>query len=215
MAYKKIAKKRRKSIRLHSFFRGIDSVNDDLVTSLSSAKECFNFDTSTGALTSLRGFSYLDIKPFGGFWAVFQNSGYRMDNGKKFYSAIMVDDSGYLMGYDFTEYGTAGELYEAPTDGFHFTSVPEMIEYKKDGVDAMLFSSPTDGLVVWNGGASYPQKIENAPLITSMAMHSERLFVTVAQQTDKVWFSQVLDPTDWKVSLDGAGLMTDEASVRK
>jgi hypothetical protein len=103
---------------------------------------------------------------------VYQNSGYRIDNGKKFYSAIMVDDSGLLMGYDFNEYGLAGELYQAPSEGFRFTSVPEMVEYKKDGVDAMLFSSPTDGLVVWYGGSSNPQKVENAPLITSMAMHS-------------------------------------------
>lgn len=205
MSYKKIAKKSKKTIRLSSFLRGIDSVSDDLVASISTAKECFNFDVNSGALTALNGFSYLGVKEFDGFWAVFQNSGYRKTTGKKVYSAIMVDETGLLMGHDFDEYGRAGQLYETSQDGFRFTSVPQMIEYKKDGVDAMLFSSPTDGLVVWEGKGTEPRKIENTPLITSMALHSERLFVTVKGRTDRVWFSSVLEPTEWDVSLDGAG----------
>ena len=205
MAYKKIAKRRKKTIRLNSFLRGVDSVNDDLVSSPNSAKECFNFDVSTGALIPLRGFSLLEVKPFAQFWAVFQNSGYSIIDGKKFYSAVLVNNDGVLMGYDFNENGSRGELYEAPFDGFRFTSIPQMLEYKKNGEDAMLFSSPTDGLVVWSGGTSSPQKIENAPMITSMALHSERLFVTIADRTDKVWFSQVLEPTNWDIALDGAG----------
>ena len=205
MPYKKIKQRTRKTVRLNSFMRGIDNLKDDLQTSVDSAKECFNFDTSSGALTPLRGFSNIEVKPFTGFWAIFQNSGYSIIDGKKFYSMVMVDTSGKLMGCDYNDFGIMGEVYESPDEGFRFTSVPQMVEYKNEGADAMLFSSPTDGLVVWNGGTDFPQKIENAPLITSMALHGERLFVTVADRTDKVWFSQVFDPTKWEVSLSGAG----------
>ncbi|MBE5732948.1 MAG: hypothetical protein E7353_07965 [Clostridiales bacterium] len=205
MNYKKIIQKPRKTVRLNSFFKGVDSINDDMVANLNSAKECYNFDSSTGALTPLTGFAEVFLKPFTGYWLVAQNSGYSMIDGRKFYSAVFVDDKGKLMTYDFDENGNAGDLYEVGDDAFHFTSKPQMIEYKEKGEDAMLFSSPTDGLVTWRGGAEPPEQIKNAPLITSMAKHSERLFVTVAGRTDKVWFSDVLDPTNWNVSLQDAG----------
>lgn len=212
MAYKKIIRKPKKTIRLNSFFKGIDSINDDMVASVNSAKECYNFDTSTGALTPLSGFSEQTIKAFTGFWLVAENSGYVSSYGEKFSTVVFVDYNGRLMSYDVDEYGTVGDLFEAPEGSFCFTSKPQMIEYKRDGTNVMLFCSATDGLVSWAGGTSEPKQIDSAPPITSMAKHSERLFVTVADKKDKVWFSDVLDPTNWTVSLDEAGYIgfTDE-----
>lgn len=204
MKYKKIIAKPQKKIRLNSFLRGIDNEHDDMVASLNSAKEFYNFDISTGSLTPLKGFVEQELKPFGGFWTVAQNSGHTED-GKKYYSAVFVDDTGLLMGYDFDEHGNAGIMYEAPDQSYRFTSVPQITEYKKDGKDAVLLTSPTDGMVVWLEDGYQPRKIENAPLITSMAKHGERLFVTVADRADRVWYSDEVDPTNWNVSLDGAG----------
>ena len=205
MAYKKIARKSKKVLRLNSFFKGVDSEHDDMVASINSAKECYNFDSSTGALTPLIGYEEVEVKPFSGFWTIGYNSSYNDMYKRKMHSAIFVDYEGRLMSYDFDEFGNAGELIEAEESGYRFTSKPQMLEYKKDGVDAMLFSSPTDGLVTWLGSNSAPTKVESAPLITSMALHGERLFVTIADRMDRVWFSDVLDPTNWNVSLQEAG----------
>ncbi len=205
MGYKKIMQKPRKIIRLNSFIKGIDSINDDMIATFNSAKECYNFDVTSGALTPLRGYEEINLKPFTGYWLVAQNSWFNEIENRKCYSAIFVDDVGRLMGYDFDENGNPSELYEASDGSFRFTSKPQMIEYKDKGVDTMLFCSSTDGLVTWLGKGTEPTQIKDTPPITSMAKHSERLFVTVAGKMDKVWFSDDLDPTNWNISLQEAG----------
>lgn len=61
-------------------------------------------------------------------------------------------------------------------------------------------------MYVWDG-VNAPYRVENAPDITSMALHYERLFVTVDGEKNAVWFSDDLDPTNWDASLAGGGFI--------
>lgn len=48
--------------------------------------------------------------------------------------------------------------------------------------------------------------VEDAPPVTSMCAHGERLFLTDADG-DAVWFSDDFDPANWNVSLSEAGFI--------
>ena len=61
-------------------------------------------------------------------------------------------------------------------------------------------------MVVWDG-VSDPYEVLDAPKISSMALHYERLFATVDGEKNSVWFSDDLDPTNWSMSLDEAGFI--------
>ena len=85
-----------------------------------------------------------------------------------------------------------------------FTSVPNAIYYNLNGEDVMLITSATDGMLVFQ-----PQKINplltDAPKITSMCRHYERIFAIEEGKRTKLVFSANLDPTNWNVDIDEAG----------
>lgn len=205
MGYKKIVRRPLKNLRLNALFRGEDNVKDDMVASINSAKECYNFDLSTGALTPLKGYREVELKPFTRFWSISHFHSYSGISGDRVHTAVFVDSTGQLMSCNLDEYGNPMDLYDVPDDSYKFTSKPQMLSYGVGADGIILFCSPTDGLVSWKGGTSSPQRVENAPPITSMAMHNERLFATVEGKRDRVWFSDDCNPTNWTVSLDGAG----------
>ena len=95
--------------------------------------------------------------------------------------------------------------------GIEFSSFPSMVNYRLNGEDVVIFASPTDNMYVWNG-VDQPQEIIDAPKIKSMVIHNERLFATTVSDQSELWFSDDLDPTNWSVSLNDAGViaMVDE-----
>jgi len=92
-----------------------------------------------------------------------------------------------------------------------FTSVPNAISYRLNGNDVLIFTSPTDNMVVYDG-VNQPYEVLDAPKITSMDLHFERLFVTTNNEKARVIFSDDLDPTMWSIDLSEAGFieMVDE-----
>ena len=92
-----------------------------------------------------------------------------------------------------------------------FTSVPEAISYRLNGEDVLILSSKTDNMVIYDG-VNLPYEVLDAPRISSMDIHYERLFVTTTHEKSKVLFSDDLDPTLWSIDLDEAGFieMVDE-----
>lgn len=75
--------------------------------------------------------------------------------------------------------------------------------YRYNGVDLFLASSERGFFYTYDGTTL--KKIESAPNMTSMCVHAERIFATVAGEQNKVWFSADFNPENWKVSGDGAG----------
>lgn len=72
-----------------------------------------------------------------------------------------------------------------------FDNIPAVLEYKKDGLDAILISAE-DKLVVWATNKT-PYEID-APTISSMCVHNDILYCTLAGETEKIWYTSNLDP---------------------
>ncbi|MBQ3503043.1 MAG: hypothetical protein IJA72_05235, partial [Clostridia bacterium] len=73
-----------------------------------------------------------------------------------------------------------------------FETTPVVLEYKKDGLDSILISA-SDKLIVWSTGRT-PYELTNVPTITSMCIHNDVLYCTIAGETDKIWYTQNLNP---------------------
>lgn len=89
-------------------------------------------------------------------------------------------------------------------EDLHFSKVPHSVCYKYNGDDVIIFS--IDGTMKIYDGISVVS-VNDVPDVTSMCLHSERLFVTTGGEQTALWFSDDFDPTDWYVSLDEAGFI--------
>ncbi|MBP3630234.1 MAG: hypothetical protein J6J23_01960 [Clostridia bacterium] len=203
-------------IKFNDFRRGINSKTSDNLVGLTEAKIAYNFDHIGGSLKSELPFraefcDYLansmqdeyfigaDNDVSGG--SIFYFKKYDFDNNKDASKLIFVNNN---FQFFYLNLDGSSEKFE-PLD-ITFTSSPLAINYRLDSEDVIIFSSPTDNMVVWNG-VSEPEIVIDAPKITSMCLHSERLFATTSGSSDEVWFSDDLDPTNWSVSLVDAGFI--------
>ena len=106
-----------------------------------------------------------------------------------------------------------GILYECPLGGgtftkitsVSFTSPPVGLMYNYNGKNVMIFSKSGGGIYIYDG--STMQTVPEAPEITSMCLHYERLFVTTGGNDKSLWFSDDFDPANWNVSLNEAGFI--------
>ena len=75
----------------------------------------------------------------------------------------------------------------------------------------MIVTSPTDEMLVYNG-VDEAYRVAQAPKISSMTVHYERLFATSTGESNQIWFSKELDPINWDINLESAGFieMNDE-----
>ncbi len=188
MNYIKVGKRTFSRVSVGNFKSGINTSTDQSVMPLNVAADCYNFDFTSGAL-----------KGTDGFTATTQSA-----------DSVWTAN---LNGEQYLMYCFKGEIYykkgaEAPSklSGIKLTGVPKAIGYRLYGEDVVLICSPTDNMVVWNGtdDAYY---VNSSPLITSMALHYERMFVTTSDEPDTLWFSDDLDPTNWNTEMSEGGFI--------
>lgn len=203
--------------RISNFGGELNTVLDPTLVPANSSTLSYNLEGKSGALVNCGGiedlgFDYLKtiLKPFAnnskpiiGAW-----------HFKRIKESGEADDKLVVMFEGFSvSYLSLNKLGDGlkPLVGASFTSVPNAVNYRLDGDDVIIFSSPTDEMHVWNG-IDEPYIVENAPKMTSSCVHYERLFATVTGQRQTLWFSDDLDPTNWNVSIDDAGYieMADE-----
>ena len=80
------------------------------------------------------------------------------------------------------------------------------VNYNYNDKDILILSGEQIGLRIYDGESVV--KVENAPTFSSIAIHYERVFGVVNGKSNQVWFSSVLDPTNWVVSGENAGFIT-------
>ncbi len=191
MSYLQIKKRATHRVNVNNFLAGLNAACDESVLSPSVAAQCYNFDFTSGALKHHVGFL---------------NSGISADSVWAFHP----DD----MDVEFLMYSYKGEVFYRRSDdgtthkleGIRLTSVPETIKYRLYGKDVVLICSPTDNMVVWNG-VDPAYYVSSSPLITSMTMHYERMFVTTSNDKNTLWFSDDLDPTNWNTEMSEGGFI--------
>lgn len=86
-----------------------------------------------------------------------------------------------------------------------FDKMPQAVNYRLNGEDVLVLSSGAT-TAVWDG-VNPVSFAENAPEVTSLCVHYERLFASGGGDRSAIWFSDDLDITNWNVSLDEAGFL--------
>lgn len=176
---------------LKNFTGNLDMRFDEAVLGEGTASAISNFDVTSGALTDGYGLATDLTLPVFRAMAVWEFTRYDADLSAYLTCRMFCSALGEI----YYNYGDEWVLLE----GIAFTSAPSAVVYRLYGDDCVLMTSATDGMYVWDG-VNAPRKIEDSPLITSMAMHYERMFATTAGEMNTVYFSDDLDPTNWDVN---------------
>ena len=184
-------------------FHGIDLRTDGEVGGYNKAKMSYNFSTEDGALKSTLGVVTLNDR----FYADTLEGLSKVYFFKNCYYDKGIRDDRILI------YCDSGNMYEAPLSGGKFTYVsglgfknrPIGVCYNFNSKDVIIFSAEGEGIKIYDGDTV--TEVLDAPSITSMCMHSERLFVTSGGVDGALWFSDDFDPTNWNISLNEAGFI--------
>lgn len=198
--------RRRGWVYVKDFSTGISTSDYKTLVPYYSATSSYNTQFKSGALTD----------GFGVKKAVFSCSDapeFKVENVhpkaiyyyKKFNSKVGLY-SDYLL-----VYGTDGNFYKAiigESEGFEivenlsFEKKPFAVNYNYAGEDVIIFS--IDGVIKVYNGESVTE-VSDAPGVTSICLHNERLFATEDGQKTKLWFSDDFNPLNWNLSLEEAG----------
>ena len=165
------------------------------------ADEMQNFRVERGKLVTGEGVKFLDSE------FVTPNSvAERVYFYRRFDPAVGNDDRVIVYCLD-------KKLYECSVSGGTFTEIPNITLaeppeaecYNFNGTDVIIFSKSGGGIYIYDGTTT--TAVNDAPIITSMCFHNERLFVTTGGADNALWFSDDFDPTNWNVSLTEAGFI--------
>lgn len=173
---------------INNFTANVDMRFDEAVLAEGTAARVLNFDVTDGALTD--GYGIESSPRFEGKsgLSLWRFTRYDPDAEKYVACDMYCDTAGKVHYNDGTGWK---ELY-----GVTFTSAPSAVGYRLYGDDSILMTSPTDKMYVWDG-VSAPRRVDDSPYITSMVLHYERMFATTAGESNAVYFSDDLDPTNW------------------
>ena len=195
----------KKKVYLNSFLTKGNFASDESISDFSDVSLSFNFDVGDGTLKS--GIGVDEYKPYGnslslgeGVYPVKIYYYKRFDNNlKENQDRLIVYASDNRLYY--TVLNKSDKFYLI--SGSVFNSAPICINYNFSGEDVLIMSFKNEGLYILNGTSL--KIVETAPKITSMCIHSERLFATTEEDGTALWFSDDFNPTNWSLSLDEAG----------
>lgn len=218
--YKSLLKKKvtEYKITFSSFASGMTSEIDEGILSYKYAKRCYNYRIENGALRDGIGFEPLTLpksrEDLSDERTLMMEPSQKVE---KMWLYTYYDQENKRTDYRILYYNR-GEIRWIPIYGvgiftsilasvIYNTSVPNAINYRLDGEDYMIFSSPTDGMWKYNANRM-AQRVENGPSLVSMCLHYERLFAILEDgERHRLSFSESLDPTNFNVSLDEGGFI--------
>ena len=209
-----------------SFANGINTNYDEKLMPLKYSKNTYNFCFNNGALTNGLGISEFKVSYSAN--DLTKMHGFNVPDGVSvlgawvynIYSKLDVRYVDYLIVYCSNGKMYMGSMFMntsvlAEIDGLSFSSLPSVVSYNLNGADVLLIGTKNEGLFVLDSRYT-PFKVDSAPNITSMAVHYERLFVTIDGDDKRtLYFSDDLDPTNWNLTLSEGGFinMMDERGV--
>ncbi len=209
MSYKKLKLPSviKTKVSLNSFLTKGNVSTDEAVSDFSLVALLTNFDCSDGTLKSGIGIKEYSVSntlvslgdgiyPLKIYWYK------RYDNlANESQDRLVVYASNKKLYYTLINKESVFHLLS----GTIFNEPPTAINYNFSGDDVLILSFKKEGLYILNGTSL--KKVESAPKITSMCIHSERLFATTDDGGASLWFSDDFNPTNWSVSLDEAGFI--------
>lgn len=200
-----------------TFSNGINTDYDSNLLPVKYSPNTYNFNFLEGALTDGIGvttpkFRYL-IEALEDTKELISPTTYHIegcwlfpvwvDNRTRYSSFIIIYSAEGKMYYN-TLHNQSGEMHLI--EDFVLSEKPIVTSYKLNGVDTLIIVNETDGMFTWtlNEGIT---KIENAPKISSMCVHYERLFVTTFGEKRSIMFSDDLNPVNFNISATEGGFI--------
>ncbi len=206
----KVGSVKSKKIRLFDFSKGMSGEVDERLAAPASALVSYNFALFDGALKDGVGVGNLRFSVNDGYVTPKLPSGASPEKiyyYKRFNEADgSVDDRIMVFCSDSCIYQwsvASSSDVMSKIDGLYFGKAPFGVNYRLNNEDCYLLSSE-GAMFVYNGSEV---SLFEAPEITSMCVHNERLFITVEDAKTQLWFSKTFDPTNWNVSLDEGGFI--------
>lgn len=191
-----------RNLTIAKFSKGVNSKLAETVLPLDVAEFAYNFDFDSGVLMQGMGIAtsnIVDKMPVSaGVMSIWM---YHKRVPDEHTYMMLADNDGDVYYRDIDSGGVWTKL-----DDIKLTSRPKAVAYRLYGEDVMIITTPTDGMYTWDGIRAV-NKIESVPLITSMTIHFERMFVTTSDHPDAVWFSEDLDPTNFGTELNEGGFI--------
>ncbi len=218
--YKSLLKKNvtEYKITFSAFASGMTSEIDEGILSYKYAKLCYNYRIENGALKDGIGFEPLTLpisrddisnertiimEPNQKVEKMWLYTYYDQENAQTDYR-ILYYNRGQIRWIPIYSFGPYSGILASV---IYNTSVPNAINYRLNGEDYMIFSSPTDGMWKYNAN-KMAEKVENGPCLVSMCLHYERLFAILEDgERHRLSFSESLDPTNFNISLDEGGFI--------
>lgn len=194
--YMRIVKRAKARYLVNDFNKGLTTLYDESALGYKAASQYCNFRTQSGVLTDGWGLEvhhdFSGVSDAVSVWEYVRNS-----EAGELKTLMYCDDTGRI--HEIKD-GVNSVL-----EGVSFVGIPIAIGYRLYGQDVVLICSPADGMAVYNGETLYA--VDSSPMITSMVLHYERLFVTTAGERNSVRFSDDLDPTNWAQDLQSGGFV--------
>ncbi|MBQ7579222.1 MAG: hypothetical protein IJT25_01680 [Clostridia bacterium] len=235
MIFKKLLNKptsNKNKIKITTFEKGINFKKDENILPLSYAYTTFNYDNKDGALKTGLGIDeFIDHLPLGSSFkskllnelnnigsikAVYVAKKYNNQLDARQDKLVLLKEDNTMCYLPLYETETLPETILEDIENLTLNSVPVAVNYRLNGEDCTIFCGSKDAMFVLGLGEDVIT-VADAPFITSMAIHYERLFATTGGEQSKIWFSDDLDPTNFSVGLDEAGFieMLDERGALK
>lgn len=215
---KKLLTKTSKTYKLSytAFSAGMNSEIDENLLPHKYAIMTYNYKIKDGKLSSGHGFKPAQL-PLDGcvgerelslglqnnLTALHHFKDYDYENKKDLDRLIFFDQDSKKLFWAEIE---SVDPYVYPLFSTPYNSVPTMVNYRYNGNDSMLISSPDDALRVFKRGAT-AEEIVGGPKIISMCRHYERIFAILEGEKISLAFSANLDPTNWNFEIDEGGFI--------
>ncbi|MFQ6724496.1 MAG: hypothetical protein ACLRFE_04125 [Clostridia bacterium] len=185
-------------------FKKLDLCDTKVVTQ-PKCLQIYNFDNSKGVLKNGMGIQSLHVHYENDINSPYYELDYNI-LGLEYYNKVMYFKqyfaSNNLTTHRLLFHGSDGKIYlfqmfYGLTSAnwlydLKFDLTPMVLDYKKGGLDSILISDGTK-LVVWTTGRT-PYEVKGVPTITSMCVHDDVLYCTIAGDSEKIWYTSNLDP---------------------
>lgn len=188
------------TFKIKNFAGGLNQSADDSVLAVNQSRNAQNVDVSTGTLKSISGYSkYIDTAAPAGITRLM-----------KFYKNNTTTGAvtSYLLAATATAiYYWTGSAWSALATGLT-SGEWDYFNYQIGMTDVVIMGNGSDNVKKWDG-TTFADLGGTPPKMKSITLHAERIWGTGVKATpNSIYYSDDLNPENWTIAEDGAGILS-------